>query len=211
MLALCSGVLGLVACSKSDDAKSADSAPAASAQQSVQAGAPLKCEAGPDGHCKASASCSPTCQQVATPDCIACEETGDCFEFVNNCTDPALSEAEQALCYDLMSCVQTSNCFDDKGSLGSCYCGSLPLQQCLKAPMTGVGAPDGVCRELILRGMPQATTQQQVLALMTMKKHPTGHALSRLQCQKVGVSSMCSERCGFGKPTGPKPLPSQPR
>jgi hypothetical protein len=211
VLALVGWSFGLPGCSKSDEAKSADSAPTASAQQAIVPNlVALKCDAGPDGKCAASAGCSPTCQQVASAECIACEEAADCAEFVNNCTAPALSEADQALCFDLLSCIQTSNCFDGSASLGSCYCGKLPLQQCLKAPMTGKGAPDGACRELILKGTPKATTQHQVLGLLTTLDHPAAYALARAQCQKVGVRGSCAEKCGFGA-VAPSPPPLQPR
>lgn len=212
-LVLASWSLGFTGCSKSDEAKSADAPPSASAQQAIRPDPiPLKCDADPDGRCKTSAGCSPTCQQVASAECIACEETGDCFEFVNNCTAPGLSEADQALCFDLLSCVQTSSCFDGPASLGSCYCGKLSLEQCVKAPMAGQGAPDGACRDLILKGMPQATTQQHVLGTFTTLNHPAGYALARAQCQKFGARGACSEKCGFGRANaGPQPLTPQSR
>jgi hypothetical protein len=210
-LALAAWALGIAGCSKSDEAKAPDSEDAVRARQAIDPSSPaLKCDASPDGRCKASAGCSSTCQQVASAECLACEESGDCFEFSNNCTSPALSEAEQTLCFDLLSCLQTSNCFDGPASLGSCYCGKLPLQQCLRAPMIGKDAPDGACRDLILKGTPRATTQQQVLGLLTTLNHPAGYALARAQCQKVGVYGACSEKCGFGPPAPlPKPLQSQ--
>lgn len=191
--------LGAVGCSKSDEAKSADTKAVATAPKPGTE-AP-KCTAGTDGQCPASATCSPTCQAVATPECVACEAAGDCYEFSDNCNNPSLAPADRAICYDLLACIQTSNCFDGNTSLGACYCGSLDHEKCLKAPMSGPGAPDGACHDLILKGTPNATSQAQVLGLFTVMNHAAAFALSRVNCQKIAAAGACSLKCGFGPPT----------
>jgi hypothetical protein len=172
--------------------------------QPAKAGArttPVKCEPGPDGKCKASPLCSPTCQPLVSAECSKCEAAGDCKVFPDNCESPLLSEADKAVCYEILSCVQTSNCFDGADTtLGSCYCGKLDTKKCLAAPMSGPGAPDGVCHDVILRGMPNAKNQSNVLGNFTTRTHAAGLALSRLNCQKIGYKRQCSEVCGFGPP-----------
>lgn len=206
LLALASAGLPL-GCSKKQAAKQT-----AGAQQPVKpAPPPAKCDPGPDGHCQPSPSCSPTCQLLATPECLKCESEGDCNIFANNCEDPQLSPADRAVCYDILTCLQTTNCFDGPTTtLGSCYCGELPLKQCLAAPWTGPGAPDGVCRDVILKGMPKATEHRHVLGNLTTRVNAAGLALSRLNCQKIGYRRQCANACGFG-PVAPEPLPPQPR
>jgi hypothetical protein len=110
-----------------------------------------------------------------------------------------------------LTCLQTSNCFDGPATtLGSCYCGKLPLKQCLAAPWSGPGAPDGVCRDVILKGMPKATKHTHVLGNLTTRVNAAGLALSRLTCQKIGYRRWCANACGFG-PVTPEPLPPPQR
>lgn len=197
------GLGSLPACSKSDEAKPAERA----SQTQVQAPLPkkdlVKCSPGADGSCEASAACSPACVQVASPECAACEAASDCFEFANNCAVSALSEEERALCYEILSCVQASDCFDGPASIGSCFCGGLSHDECLKAPLTGPGAPDGACRELIVKGTPRAETSAHILGLLTLLTHPAGYALARVNCQKRGSHGICAEKCGFGASAAP--------
>jgi hypothetical protein len=200
-----------LACSKKDKE------PAAQAAASLVAAAkpaPLaKCEPGPDGKCTPSARCSPTCQQIATPECLKCEAAGDCNTFANNCESPLLNAEERAVCYEILSCLETSNCFDGPDTtLGSCYCGKLPLKQCLAAPWSGPGAPDGVCRDVMLKGFPNAKAHAHVLGNMTTRvEHAAGAmALSRLNCQKIGYRKLCAKACGFGDIMPDPQAPAKP-
>lgn len=186
-----------VACSKKEAEPTATPAPVA-VTQPVTA---VKCEAGADGTCKASSLCSPSCEPLVSAECAKCEAAGDCNAFPDNCESPLLSPEERATCYEIYSCVQKSNCFDgSETTLGSCYCGKLDTKKCLAAPMSGAGSPDGVCRDVILKGMPNAKTQSHVLGNFTTRTHAAGLALSRLNCQKIGYKRQCSEVCGFGAP-----------
>jgi hypothetical protein len=182
------------ACSKKEN----EPAAAAAAKEPLKP-APAKCEPGPDGRCQPSPSCSPSCEPIASPDCVKCEASGDCADFANNCESSLLSEADRKICYEITTCVQKSNCFVGPTTTpGSCYCGKLDTKQCLAAPMSGAGAPDGVCRDIILKGMPQAKSQSNVLGNLTTRTQAAGLALSRLNCQKIGFKKTCSEVCGFG-------------
>jgi hypothetical protein len=212
MLAAVTLSLVPLACSKKPEpagaAAQASSTAAAAAKPAPQP--PVTCEAGADGRCAPSPSCSPTCQQIATPECLKCEASGDCNIFADNCESPLLTPGERATCYEIVSCVQSTNCFDGpNATLGSCYCGKLPLKQCLAAPMVGPGAPDGVCHDIILKGMPNARVQSHVLGNLTTRvEHAAaGLALSRLNCQKIGFRKQCASVCGFGDIT-PEPLPA---
>jgi hypothetical protein len=170
---------------------------------------PVKCEPGADGKCTPSPSCSPTCEQIASPECVKCEASGDCDLFANNCESPLLTPEERAVCYEIISCFHRTSCFDGPTTtLGSCYCGKLPLKECLAAPWTGAGAPDGACRDVMLKGMPKATKHSHVLGNMTTRvEHAAGAmALSRMNCQKIGFRKQCASACGFGD-IKPDPLP----
>lgn len=161
--------------------------------------APAKCEPGADGRCQPSPTCAPDCQPIATPDCVKCEASGDCSVFANNCENPLLSEADRKICYDITTCIEKSRCFVGPTTTpGSCYCGKLGTKECLAAPMSGPGAPDGVCRDIILKGMPNAKTQSNVLGNLTTRTQAAGLAISRLNCQKIGFKKTCTEVCGFG-------------
>jgi hypothetical protein len=207
---------GLVpsACSKKQGATGATGSSAVAPVKPPPPAPLAQCEPGPDGKCTPSPSCSPTCQQIATPDCVKCEAAGDCSIFANNCESELLSPAERATCYEILSCLETTNCFDGPNTtLGSCYCGKLPLKECLAAPMSGPGAPDGVCRDVILKGMPKARAHSHVLGNLTTRVQgaAAAMALSRLNCQKIGYRRLCAKVCGFGD-IEPEPLPpARPR
>ena len=195
--ALLLSLVGVSACSKKDQEPAANGA---AKQPSVQPAATLaKCEPGADGRCTPSPTCAPDCQRIASPECVKCEASGDCADFANNCESPLLSEADRKVCYDITTCVQKSRCFVGPDTTpGSCYCGKLGTKECLAAPMSGAGAPDGVCRDVILKGMPNAKSQSNVLGNLTTRTQAAGLALSRLNCQKIGFKKTCSEVCGFG-------------
>lgn len=142
-----------------------------------------------------SALCSGQCEPVSTQACVDCENDGDCFEFVDNCN--FFTGANRALCNDVMQCIQESNCFDGTGTLGSCYCGSIPAATCSSAPLTGPGSPDGACKDLILEGLAPVATSAEVLGLLTATGRPAGGAMARLNCQKLANGSACLDVCGF--------------
>lgn len=186
------------ACSKKEQEPNAS---AAAKQPWVQPAATTlaKCEPGADGRCTPSPTCSPDCQRIASPECVKCEASGDCADFANNCESPLLSEADRKVCYEITTCVEKSRCFvGSDTTLGSCYCGKLDTKACLAAPMTGPGAPEGACHDVILKGMPNAKSQSNVLGNFTTRTHAAGLALSRLNCQKIGFKKTCSDVCGFG-------------
>lgn len=162
------------------------------------ASAVVKCEAGPDGKCVPSALCSPDCTALVTSDCAKCEAASDCSAFATACENPMLSANDRQVCYDIMTCIQTSHCLEaPKATPGSCYCGELDLKACMAAPFTGPGAPKGACHDLILKGMPKAQNHVQVLANLTTRDRAAGFAISRLNCQKFGYRRLCSDVCGF--------------
>jgi len=150
---------------------------------------------------KQAATPSPAPAPPAAPaDCAKCEAAGDCAVFANNCQNPLLSADDRKLCDDITTCVQSSHCFEGASTtLGSCYCGKLDTKACLAAPMSGPGAPDGACRDLILKGMPSAKTQSHVLGNLTTRTHAAGLALSRMNCQKIGYKQTCAQVCGWIK------------
>jgi hypothetical protein len=146
-----------------------------------------------------SPTCSNTCKKISTSACVACENNGDCFESVNNCLGVAspFSTAQQGACFDVISCIQQSNCFDGTGTIGKCYCGSLSTAACSAAPFTGAGSPDGACVAAIKAGFPTFTTNSQVLGGLSATNFPSGAAMSRLSCQKGANASACLDTCGF--------------
>ncbi len=146
-----------------------------------------------------SPTCSATCKKISTPACVTCENNGDCFESVNNCLGVAapFTVAQQTACFDVMTCIEKSNCFDGTGTLGKCYCGSLNTTQCGAAPFTGAGSPDGACVAEIKAGFPTFTTNSQVIAGLVATNFPRGAGMKRLSCQKGANSSACLDTCGF--------------
>jgi hypothetical protein len=147
----------------------------------------------------ASPTCSSTCKKISTADCVTCENVGDCFESVNNCAGVAapFALAEQALCYDVMGCIEASNCFDGTGTLGKCYCGDLSISACGSAPFTGAGSPNGACVAQIKAGFPTFTSNSAILGGLVATDFPSGAAMKRLSCQKGANSSACLGTCGF--------------
>ena len=146
-----------------------------------------------------SPTCSSTCKKISTPACVTCENAGDCFESVNNCLGVAapFSTAQQGACFDVISCIQSSNCFDGTGTIGKCYCGTLATAACSAAPFTGPGSPDGACVAAIKAGFPTFTTNSAVLGGLSATNFPSGAAMSRLSCQKGANASACLDTCGF--------------
>jgi len=146
-----------------------------------------------------SATCSNSCKKISTAACVACERAGDCFESVDECLGVAapFSTLQQNQCFDVMRCIEQSNCFDGGGTLGKCYCGSLSTTACVAAPFTGPGSPDGACVAQIKAGFPTFTTNAGVLGGLIATNFPSGAAMRRLNCQKGANSSACLDVCGF--------------
>jgi hypothetical protein len=142
--------------------------------------------------------CANSCEVVSTPDCVTCEQAGDCFASSDNCLGPngSFSVAQQKLCTDVMQCIQDSNCLDGTGSLGKCYCGTLSTAACGAAPfdLTAPGAPNGPCAALMQQGSPGVTTNSAILGGLTNKSRPGGAAGQRLNCQKNDQA--CAPICG---------------
>lgn len=147
----------------------------------------------------ASPTCSSGCKLISTAACVTCENAGDCFESVNNCVGVAAPFAvgDQNKCFDVMGCIERTNCFDGTNTLGKCYCGSLATAACSAAPFTGPGSPDGACVAEIKAGFPTFTSNAAVLGGLTATDFPSGAAMKRLSCQKGANSSACISTCGF--------------
>jgi hypothetical protein len=143
-----------------------------------------------------TALCSGQCEIVSTRACVDCELAGDCYESIDNCVHPDFSPENTELCYDVMECIQESDCFDGD-TLGNCYCGSMTLGECIAAPFDGDGAPDGACRALIQAGfLGRADTNSEVLGMLTYTRAPSGAAMQRLNCQDYANDHACREVCG---------------
>lgn len=143
--------------------------------------------------------CSDDCRTVSTAECVACEQAGDCAFSSDNCLGPEatpFTTQQVGLCYDVLRCIQDSNCLDGAGSLGKCYCGTLTNPQCSAAPfdLKANGAPNGPCAGPMQLGAAGVTTNQQMLAGLTTKTRATGAAGQRLNCQKA--SDDCKSICG---------------
>jgi hypothetical protein len=147
----------------------------------------------------ASPTCSNTCKKISTQACVDCENSGDCFESVNNCLglDAPFGLVDQSKCFDVMMCIQQSNCFDGTGTLGKCYCGDLSVSACGSAPFSGPGSPNGACASLIKSGFPNFTSNSAILGGLVATDFPAGAAMKRLACQKGANSSACLGVCGF--------------
>ncbi|HYQ03176.1 MAG TPA: hypothetical protein VER96_31095 [Polyangiaceae bacterium] len=156
----------------------------------------------------ASPKCSNKCEKISTQACVDCENAGDCFETVNNCLGnfTPFTDAQQSECFDVMKCIERSNCLDGTGTLGSCYCGSIKdTAACAAAPFTGPGSPDGACVKEIQAGFPGLTTNSAILGGLTAGAFPSGAAMGRLNCQKIANHSACLIPCGLN--AGGPPFP----
>jgi hypothetical protein len=143
--------------------------------------------------------CSAECESISTTACVACEQAGDCFASSDNCLGPAatpFTAAQTTQCFDVMQCIQASNCLDGTGSLGKCYCGTLSTAACGAAPfdLTAAGAPNGPCAAIMQQGNPGVTTNSAILGGLTNKSRPSGAAGQRLNCQKTDAT--CAPLCG---------------
>jgi hypothetical protein len=134
---------------------------------------------------------------------LSCEGNGSCSGFSTNCISVggvALPQAAQTQCNAVLSCIESSNCFDGTGTLGgTCYCGTLDLATCQAAAfdLTKPGAPNGACAAAIQAGMPGVTSNATVLAGLTAASRPAGAAMQRLNCDKTADSKACNDSCGF--------------
>jgi hypothetical protein len=160
----------------------------------------------PDG------TCSNTCTKISNATCLACENQGDatCTDFIFNCLGPngSFSAAQQTQCNTVLTCIQSSNCFDGTGTLGgSCYCGSLALADCQAASfdLTQAGAPNGPCAAVIQAGLPGVTSNSAVLGGLTASAKPAGAAMQLLNCQKTADGNACLGACGFTTGAGAFP------
>jgi hypothetical protein len=146
-----------------------------------------------------SPTCSNTCKKISTQACVDCENAGDCFESVDNCLGVSFpfNSAQQGQCYDVMRCIEASNCLDGTGTLGKCYCGDLSISACGAAPYSGPGSPNGACVNEIKAGFPTLITNSAVLGGLVATDFPSGAAMKRLACQKGANSSACLGVCGF--------------
>ncbi len=147
----------------------------------------------------ATRTCGDTCVQLSTPDCVTCEQAGNCFASSDNCNGPAatpFTAAQRAACYSVTQCVRDSNCLDGAGSLGKCYCGTLSTADCGAAPfaLTAAGAPNGPCAALMQAGSPLLTTNSAILGGLTNKSRPGSAAGQRLNCDKT--DPVCAPLCG---------------
>jgi hypothetical protein len=141
-----------------------------------------------------SAYCSDDCKVVSNPQCLACEQGADCAEFVvDDCTDQVgiapNGASRPTNCYDALECMRDSLC-GATGSITECYCGTLPTAQCVAAPNSGAGAPNGACKEIIEDAL-ETESPQTVLTRFTNTFFAGGWAISRVTCAKTLCFSQC--------------------
>jgi hypothetical protein len=125
-----------------------------------------------------------------------------CTDFIFNCLGPSgsFNAAQQTQCNSVLTCIQSSNCFDGAGTLGgTCYCGTLSLTDCQAGPfdLTQPGAPNGACAAVIQAGLPGVSSNAAVLGGLTAKTKPASAALQLLNCQKTADGNACLAACGF--------------
>jgi hypothetical protein len=145
------------------------------------------------------AGCSPDCEQIFSPQCVQCEQAGDCSGASSSCTggNGSFTPEQRAACWDVLACVVQSGCAAGNSSLSRCYCGTLSTTQCAAAPfdLATPGAPNGPCAALMQKGTPGATSNSAVLGALTSLGRPTGAAGQRVQCLKN--DDVCAPLCGL--------------
>jgi hypothetical protein len=114
--------------------------------------------------------------------CSACEDnfcphdstgcsSGACA-FQPFCSD-YLTQADQARCSDVLTCIRTTNCIAN--GVTFCYCGTTTLSAC------SAGSGNGACKSVVEAGSGQ-TTPTNVLLNLTNPRFPSGGAMSLGQC-----------------------------
>lgn len=144
----------------------------------------------------ASAEAAPTAAPAVAPSpeaCQKCEQNSPCAEFSEGCS--ALQGEDRAACEAVDQCLDTSNCADGTKSFTSCFCGSMTTDNCLVAPVSGKGAPDGACADVMRKAFGTGKlTNHELLVRFLKPEYPIGVAITRRNCQK---GNDCGPVCGF--------------
>lgn len=182
-VASCWVVLGLLGCSKS--------------RAESEASAPIK--ASPAVSATAAAA-----GDSRLKSCSECEQASACAELTNPCQKFSGEAATQ--CKEVQACVQRTGCAQGEHSFTSCYCGPLGTAKCLEAPLSGAGAPQGACRDVIAGAYSTLKNNTELLTRYIEPEYPGGAALARLNCLKLN----CNRECSFDKPTPAAAGPAAP-
>jgi hypothetical protein len=143
-----------------------------------------------------SETCADTCLTVATAACVACEQAGACAAESDACLN--FTGADRANCFAAETCIKAQGCGKGANTLTSCFCGSLSTANCIAAPNSGAGAPDGVCAAVLRAAMSvggDTPTNAQVLTRFIDESVPGGAGVSRYNCEKADPA--CINICGF--------------
>jgi hypothetical protein len=153
-------------------------------------------EAGEECDPNNSQTCSDKCQLVATTACVACEQNGACAALSDACLN--FTGADRTACYAVQECITDSNCGDGANTLTSCFCGTLSTANCIAAPNTGAGAPNGACAAVIRSALSvggDTPTNAQVLTRYIDESVAGGAGIARYNCDKADPA--CINICGF--------------
>ncbi len=146
--------------------------------------------------------CTDDCKKIATEQCVTCESEKPCFEFSDNCnfnndTGESRTPAEREACYDVASCIRDTQCGNGAKTFTACFCGALDTTPCSAAPISGPGAPAGVCAPIIRSAMAgpgenaATLTNKQILERFLKSEYPAGAAIARWNCDKVNCLTEC--------------------
>jgi cysteine-rich repeat protein len=151
-----------------------------------------------------STTCSDDCKRVMDDACVEspCEADSACAGTAENC--PLFDGTAQALCFDVMECVRTSNCGDgpqdNNHGMKKCFCGELTTANCIAAPNSGAGSPAGACAPIIRQAFTVGATPAtngEVMTNFLDNTIPGGAALERLNCDWTFLTPECRLKCGF--------------
>jgi hypothetical protein len=146
--------------------------------------------------------CTDDCKKIAKDECLTCESETPCFEFSDNCnlnndTGESRTPEERAACYDVASCIRDTQCGNGANKFTACYCGALDTTPCAAAPISGAGAPAGVCAQVIRSAMAgpgenaATLTNKQILERFLKPEYSAGAAIARWNCDKVNCQTQC--------------------
>lgn len=155
-------------------------------------------EAGEECEPPSSSTCTERCQTISTQACVDCEQAGACTTYSSICTDNFAAEDERSICYEVLKCVQDSNCADGSNAVQHCFCGTLDTGACSAAPANGNGAPNGACAAIIREAVSQdgsVATSAEVLTRLIDESLPGGAALARVNCDRQDPA--CIATCGY--------------
>jgi len=132
--------------------------------------------------------CGPTCQQITSPQCLACEATScqsgyACSDLKTNAqSGSATGTPRSALCNEALSCLRTTGCSlvpdgsEPEVVIAACYCGSVDFASCSSANAAGP------CKAAFERSF--ETTDKNAMAnnLLDAAKYGGAQAYARASC-----------------------------